>query len=104
MKLLLTLLFCSVFVVAADPEVHPLEQLVNAARGGPAAAGLSEMAAKTLSPHGGVAVWGQEYLFVTDLPFGTSQAAVSASQAGVSIDGQPPLAMDKVPGSPFWMR
>jgi enterochelin esterase-like enzyme len=104
MKLVLTFLFCAAFVVAADPEVHPVEQLVNAARGGPAVAGLSEMAAKTLSPHGGVAVWGQEYLFITDLPFGASQAAVSASQAAVAIDGQPPLAMDKVPGSPFWMR
>jgi enterochelin esterase family protein len=90
--------------VCACAQVHPLEQLIETARQGPAAAGLAGQIAQTLSPHGGVAVWGGDYLFVSDLTVAPKYAAVSASAAGVSIDLQPPLAMEKVPGSAFWMR
>jgi len=90
--------------VCACAQVHPLEQLIETARQGPAAAGLAGQIAQTLSPHGGVAVWGGDYLFVSDLTVAPKNAAVSASSAGVSIDLQPPLAMEKVPGSAFWMR
>jgi enterochelin esterase family protein len=90
--------------VCACAQVHPLEQLIVAARQGPAAAGLASQIAQTLSPHGGVAVWGGDYLFVSDLAMAPKYAAVSASSAGVSIDLQPPLAMEKVPGTAFWMR
>jgi enterochelin esterase-like enzyme len=90
--------------ICACAQVHPLEQLIETARQGPAAAGLASQIAQTLSPHGGVAVWGGDYLFVSDLTVAPKNAAVSASSAGVSIDLQPPLAMEKVPGTAFWMR
>ena len=70
-------------------QVHPLEQLINASRGGPSTADLADLATKTLSPHGGVAVWGEDYLFVSDLTVGPKNEPVSASTAGVSIDMQP---------------
>ena len=57
-----------------------------------------------LTPRGGVAVWGQEFLFVTDLSPAQNTAPVPASQAGVSIDHEPPLPLSKVPGSNYWIR
>ncbi|HEY3453332.1 MAG TPA: alpha/beta hydrolase-fold protein [Bryobacteraceae bacterium] len=90
--------------VCASAQVHPLEQLIETARQGPAAPGLANQIAQTLSPHGGVAVWGGDYLFVSDLTAPPKNAPVSASSAGVSIDQQAPLAMEKIPGTPFWMR
>ncbi len=62
------------------------------------------MIPSVLAPRGGVAVWGQEFLFVTDLSPAQNTAPVSAAQAGVSIDHEPPLPMSKVPGSNYWMR
>jgi len=85
-------------------QAHPLEQLIETARQGPAAAGLADLVAKTLSAHGGVAVWGEDYLFVSDLTAGPKNDPVNASSAGVSIDMQPALAMEKIPGSSLWMR
>lgn len=90
--------------LCACAQVHPLEQLIETARQGPAAAGLASQISQTLSPHGGVAVWGGDYLFVSDLTMAPKYAAVSASSAGVSIDLQPPLAMEKVARTAFWMR
>jgi enterochelin esterase-like enzyme len=97
----------SLFLLVApllSSQTHPLEQIITVARQGPAAPGLADLATKTLSPHGGVAVWGQDYLFVSDLTAGPKNEPVSASSAGVSIDMQPPLAMQKIPGSLLWMR
>ncbi len=91
-------------VLAAAADVHPLEQLISSARQGAATSGLGTMLTNTLTPHGGVAVWGQEYLFTTDLSVGPQFAPVSATQVTVSIDGQPPLAMEKIPGTALWMR
>jgi enterochelin esterase family protein len=71
----------------------PLEELIDAARMGPGAPGLKDKISKTLSPRGGVAVWGQDYLFVADSP----------APATVSIDLQPPAAMARIEGSNFWM-
>src|SRR5579863_4901921 len=99
-KLALFLLSASVVFAQA----HPLEQLIAAARQGPATPGLADLASKTLSVHGGVAVWGEDYLFVSDLTVGPKNEPVSASSAGVSIDMQPPLPMDKIAGSSLWMR
>lgn len=90
--------------VCACAQVHPLEQLIETARQGPAAAGLAAQIAQTLPAHGGVAVWGADYLFVSDLTMAPKNEAVSATSAGVSIDQQPPLAMEKVAGTAFWMR
>jgi len=75
-------------------QVHPLEQLILTARGGPATPGLADQITKTLSARGGVAVWGQDYLFVT-----ASDVPVS-----VSINQQPPAPMLSIAGSNLWMR
>ncbi len=84
----LTFVACTTFA-----QVHPLEQLIGAARGGPAEPGLRDLIVKTLSERGGVAVWGQDYLFVTD----------SGEPALVSIDAEPPRAMARIPGTDLWM-
>ena len=62
------------------------------------------MIPSVLTPRGGVAVWGQEFLFVTDLSPAQNTAPVPAAQAAVSIDHEPPLPLSKVPGSNYWMR
>jgi len=81
-----------------------MQQLIEAARGGAASPELAGLVTKTLGPRGGTAVWGEDYLFVTDLSASAADKPVSASEAGVAIDGQPPLAMEKITGSNFWMR
>ena len=85
-------------------QSHPLEQLIETARSGPSAPGLADLVSKTLSAHGGVAVWGEDYLFVSDLTVAPKNEPSNASSAGVSIDMQPPLAMQKIAGSSLWMR
>ena len=104
MKQFAILLLCTQFPVFAAAEVHPLEQLIETARQGPTAPGLADSVTKTLSPHGGVAIWGEDYLFVSDLTVGPKNEPVSVSSASVSIDQQPPLPMAKIDGSNFWMR
>jgi len=81
-----------------------VQQLVEAARGGTDPSELASLVTKTLGPHGGTAVWGEDYLFVSDLTASPTATPVSASEAGVAIDGQPPLAMTKITGSNLWMR
>jgi enterochelin esterase family protein len=85
-------------------QEHPLAELIQTARQGPGAPGLADLVSKTLSPHGGVAVWGEDYLFVSDLSIAPKHEPVSASSTGISIDQQPPLAMAKIEGSDLWMR
>ena len=97
----------AIFLLSASfafGQSHPLEKLIESARGGPSAAGFGDLVAKTLSAHGGVAVWGEDYLFVSDLTVAPKNEPMNASTAGVSIDMQPPLAMEKIAGSSFWMR
>src|SRR4051794_32724969 len=79
---------------AAHGQVHPLAQLIEAARGGPSSPGLEGQITKILTAKGGTAVWGEDYLFVTP----------SSSPATVSIDGQRPLPMVQVGQSNLWMR
>lgn len=79
---------------AGNAQVHPLSQLIEAARGGPSSPGLEDLVTKTLGGKGGTAVWGQDYLFV----------APSSSPASISIDAQPPLPMLQVGHSNLWMR
>jgi enterochelin esterase-like enzyme len=93
-----------VATAALFAQSSPLEQLVTSARQGPAAPGLADLVTKTLSTHGGIAIWGQDYLFVSDLTVAPKNESVSATSAGVSIDMQPPLPMEKIPGSTLWMR
>ena len=81
-----------------------MQQLVETARGGANTPGLATLVTKTLSPHGGAVVWGEDYLFVTDLASKPAAAPASVAEVGVGIDGQPPLAMTKIAGANFWMR
>ena len=79
--------------LAADP--HPLQSLIEAARSNsPQLKSLIESGLPGFRGRDGAAVWGQDFLFVVQ----------SASPATVSIDGQPPLAMTRVPDSEYWYR
>ena len=78
---------------AAFAQTPPLEELIGLARQGPAAPGLQDHIAKTLTPRGGTAVWGQDYLFVSNSP----------SPVSISIDNQPAAPMAAIPGSTLWM-
>src|SRR5580693_6998117 len=78
---------------AAFAQTSPLEELIGLARQGPAAPGLQDRITKTLSQRGGTAVWGQDYLFVSNSP----------SPVSISIDNQPTVPMSGIQGSTFWM-
>ena len=104
MKRIALAILCSAIPACVLAQVHPLQQLIEAARQGPTARGLADLIGKTLSPHGGTAVWGQDYLFVSNLAPDATSAPVHASMAAVSIDGQPPVPMVKINGSGLWMR
>jgi enterochelin esterase family protein len=78
---------------AAFAQTSPLEELIGLARQGPAAPGLQDRIAKTLSARGGTAVWGQDYLFVSTSP----------SPVSISIDSQPAVPMAEIQGSTLWM-
>src|ERR1017187_3935422 len=84
-KLVLLLLTSS----AALAQTSPLAELIALARHGPAAPGLKDGIAKTLSARGGNAVWGQDYLFVSDSP----------APVTISLDNQPAVPMAQVAGS-----
>ncbi len=91
----MNILFALAFTaLAAAAQVHPLAQLIDAARHGPDRQ-FRDLATKTLSPKGGVAVWGQDFLFVTD----AAPAPVS-----ISIDREPSVPMTPIEGSNLWMR
>jgi enterochelin esterase family protein len=91
---LTTLVVCLGLGTLAFAQDQPLARLIDAARQGPATPGLQDLITKTVSAKGGVAVWGQDYLFVTP----------SASPASVSIDEQPALPMAQIGSSNLWMR
>jgi len=91
---LTSLVVCLALGTFAFAQDHPLARLIDAARQGPATPGLPDLVTRTLSAKGGVAVWGQDYLFVTP----------SSSPAAVSIDEQPALPMAKIGSSNLWMR
>jgi enterochelin esterase-like enzyme len=91
---LTTLALWFALAATAPAQTHPLAHLIESARLGPSTPGLNDLITKTLTPKGGVAVWGQDYLFVTP----------SSSPATISIDQQPPLPMHQVGNSNFWMR
>src|SRR5882724_3548100 len=78
---------------AALAQPSALEELVAAARQGPAAPGLKDRITKTLSARGGATVWGQDYLFVADSP----------SPVSISLDSQPATPMAQIEGSTLWM-
>jgi enterochelin esterase family protein len=74
-------------------QTPALEELIQTARQGPAAPGLKDRISKSLSPRGGTAVWGQDYLFVSDSP----------SPVFISIDQQPAVPMAQIEGSTLWL-
>lgn len=88
-KLVLFLLISSAVVA----QTSTLAELIDLARQGPAAPGLKDRITKSLSARGGNAVWGQDYLFVSDSP-----APVS-----LSLDNQPAVPMAQIEGSTLWM-
>lgn len=81
------------FVCVCGAQVNPLAHLIDVARQGANAPGLADLL-KALPPKTTSAVWGQDYLFVVE----------PAAPASVSIDNEPPLAMERVPNSNTWMR
>ncbi len=86
----------AVFLLIVSPafgQTSALEDLIAAARQGPAAPGLKDRIAKTLGARGGTAVWGQDYLFVADSP----------SPVTISIDQQPAAPMAQIEGGTLWM-
>ncbi|MBE7543011.1 MAG: alpha/beta hydrolase-fold protein [Bryobacteraceae bacterium] len=89
----LALLLATAFAAPAQ-SVHPLEALIDLARQGPATPGLAAAIEKTLSPNGGTAVWGQDFLFVTR----------AAAPARISLNQQAPVAMQPIQGSNLWMH
>jgi len=90
MKTIASFLLASAAFYAQTP---PLEELIETARHGGAAPGLKDQITSTLSPRGGTAVWGQDFLFVADSP----------QPVSISIDQQSAGAMTQIEGSTLWM-
>ena len=78
---------------AAFAQTPPLQELIGIARQGPAAPGLKDHITKTLSARGGNAVWGQDYLFVSNSP----------TPVSISIDNNPAVPLAAIPDSTLWM-
>ena len=84
-----------VCVSGVHAQTHPLEALIEAARAkSPALKELLAKSAPNLKNQGAALVWGQDFLF----------AAESEKEPSVSVDGQPPAAMMRVPDSNAWYR
>jgi enterochelin esterase family protein len=90
MKSLLLIIAASLGLAA---QQHPIEELIQAARQGGGNPALKDLIARTLSPRGGTAVWGQDFLFVTE----------NAGTATLNLDAQQGLAMTRIEGSNLWM-
>jgi enterochelin esterase family protein len=82
--------------VAAFGQMHPLQELVEAARSNsPQLKALIEKhGLPQLHGRDGALVWGQEFLFVVE----------SDKPATVSIDGEAPAAMQQIPNSKYWYK
>jgi enterochelin esterase family protein len=87
------------FATALVAQVHPLQELVDAARAdSPKLKALFEAKdaygrrLPELAGRDGVAVWGQEFVFAVE----------SAKPAFVAIDKEAPLPMKQVPGTNYW--
>ena len=87
---ILYLLLCPLYA-----ESHPVEQLIDAARShSPALKDLLSRGLPGMHGRDGAAVWGQEFLFAVE----------SSEPAAVSIDKQPPIDMQNVPGTNYWYK
>lgn len=89
----LCLLAIAALPLAAQP--HPLQELIEAARAkSPALKDLLAKRAPNLKAQGGAWVWGQDFLF----------AAQGLNSATISVDGQAPTTLDRIPDSDVWFR
>jgi enterochelin esterase family protein len=82
--------------LGAAAQIHPLEELITAARANNAPR-LKELLASGLPGmrgRDGAAVWGQEFLFAVE----------SDAAASVAVDYQPAVAMTPVAGTKFWYK
>jgi enterochelin esterase-like enzyme len=80
---------------AACAQMHPLQELIEAARThSPRLKDLLAGGLPLLQGRDGAAVWGQEFLFALE----------SEKPASVSIDKQPPVALTNIPGTKYWYR
>lgn len=76
-------------------QVHPLQELVEAARtNSPRVGELLGKGLPGLKGRDGAAVWGQEFLFAVE----------SETPATVSVDHQPAVPMTLAPGTKIWYR
>ncbi|MDQ1474604.1 MAG: hypothetical protein QOJ99_6084 [Bryobacterales bacterium] len=92
-RICILLFFCASALWA---QTHPLQQLIDAARAGNTAK-LKELLASGLpglQGRDGAAVWGQDFLFAVE----------SEKPATVSIDHQPAVALNSIPGTKYWYR
>ena len=81
--------------LSATAQVHPLQELIEAARtNSPKLKELIEKGLPLLHGRDGAAVWGQDFLF----------AVKAEKPASVSIDHQPPLELKPVAGSKYWYK
>lgn len=88
-------LLALVLSCAACAQVHPLLELIDAARNH--SSKLKDLIASGLpglEGRDGAAVWGQEFLF----------AVQSEKPASVSVDKQPAIPMTNIPGTRYWYR
>jgi enterochelin esterase family protein len=80
---------------AACAQVHPLQELIDAARShSPKLKDLIAAGLPALQGRDGAAVWGQEFLFAVE----------SAKPASVSVDKQTAAPMTNIPGTQYWYR
>jgi len=93
MPIMKTAVFFLLTSSAVFAQTSPLAELIDLARQGPAAPGLKDRIARTLSARGGATVWGQDYLFVSDSP----------APVTISLDNQPAVPMARIEGSTLWM-
>ncbi len=91
----LQLIFLVGFGLAVNAQTHPLQELVEAARGNsPKLKELIERGLPLLHGRDGAAVWGQDFLFAVE----------AEKPATVSIDHQPPIPLNPIAGSKYWFK
>ncbi len=92
-RLLLAAILGSQFPATA--QLHPLQELIDAARkNSPQLKELIEKGLPLLHGRDGAAVWGQDFLFAVE----------AEKPASVSIDHQPQIALNPIAGSKYWYK
>jgi enterochelin esterase-like enzyme len=81
------------FISPGIAQMHPIQQVIEAARIKPASAQLKQLLGE-IPRAGSTFVWGQDYVF----------AVASEKPVTVSIDSQPAIEMARVPDSNIWIR